>query len=164
VALLPVGCPRNRGLFPGKGKKLISSRKRPASLPWVLKAHFPEQKRLGLMLTTAFHLVLMRRNSGATPSLPHTLSWHLYGQHIPCLLYAYIERTLLASLLYSSVEISRQFSAGLHTCLNSRLQDWFSCTTQDTIVRTDELTNSNSRPILPITSIKSTEKKTVSGI
>lgn len=94
------------------------------------------------MLATAFHLVSMRRNSGSIPSLPHTLSWQLYGQHIPCLLWAYIEPTLLASLLYYTMEISSQFFAGLLTCLNSRLQDWSSCTTQGTIVRTDELTNS----------------------
>lgn len=47
VAMLSAGCPRNRGLFPGKGKKLVCSRKRPASLQWVLKAYFPEVKRLG---------------------------------------------------------------------------------------------------------------------
>ena len=47
VAILPAGCPINRSFFPGKGKKLISSQKRPASLQWVLDAHSPELKRLG---------------------------------------------------------------------------------------------------------------------
>jgi len=47
VAILPAGCPKIRGLFPGNGKKHISSRKLPASLQCIMKAHFPDVKRLG---------------------------------------------------------------------------------------------------------------------
>jgi hypothetical protein len=164
VAILPAGCPRNRGLFPGKGKRLISSHKRPASLQWVLKAHFPEVKRPRCdgdnCLSSRAHA---KKQWGYTFTPTYT-SVAVIRTIIPCLLYAYIEPTLPAILLYFTVEISSQVSAGLLACLNSTLQDWSSCTTQGTIVRTGELTNSNTRPILPVTSFKSTENKAVSCI
>jgi hypothetical protein len=47
MAILLAGRPRNHGLFPVNGRKLISSLKRPASLQWILKAYFPEVKQLG---------------------------------------------------------------------------------------------------------------------
>jgi hypothetical protein len=47
VATLTTGCPRDRGLIPGKGTIFITSQKPPGPLQWALKVHLPEVKRPG---------------------------------------------------------------------------------------------------------------------